>query len=852
MLQLSVRELPHGSMLYHISNHSRLTRIQAVMRTGSIHEGDDAGCGLSHFLEHMLFQGCKRYPGNSASEKIHTLGGDCNAYTTFDHTAYYVEVPTGKFAEAADIITSMISEPLFPEEKFISEKEVIAREADMIFDRPAHRLVQQLWQGLFPSHPARMPIIGFPDKIATVTRDTMQQYYLRRYGAMRCHWLVTGELDTDYVQQILSENLAGFPRGNLSEVMLPQEAEQPFEVRKCTEFADPLTRIACGIRAPRASEHVTPALDLLAGILGGSDSSYLVNRFLYQDQLAVAVDAEFDATSFGSVLAVSAACEPSKAEILEQGIRSELARIRKCGITAEDLKREKLQQRMTLYQQLKFSSSTMNIVNSLRMNFGNAECLDNYLGSLEAVTLDEINYAAQEYFDPRRFVWSIVKPAGEKSFCSTADLPQPEKTVKYGKLSNQVKYVFVERSNIPLDSLSVLLPAGPVWEQSPYRGISQMLAKMLATGPDDMEENSFYEYLDSRGIDLDASCGNNTLSIEVTFPPEVRQEAGDILRKLLINPRLSGTAFERVRSNLIERLNSKLMEPGFVALQQAKRRLFGNHAGGNSRFESVEELEAVTPEKLREFYLSRLDKTLVNFGATVSPQMPDVSDYMEKLSTALAWSEKALTLPAPATAEDFRAADRNYTHCINLPREQSTVVCALPGVFAHSREYYMLLILDAALNGLSSNLFLEVREKRSLAYSTGTLVNCGLVQGIIALHAGVKPENASAAMQCLKDEISRIGKNGLEAGEFAAAQQSALSALARQLESVDAQLQHAQLALFYSEEPEKSLRCQDLLSSISRDECNAVLKKLFNDPPIACVAAGGDIYSQINQGEKNE
>ena len=840
MLQLSVRELPCGSVLYHIRNHSQLTRIEVVMRTGSIHEGDDAGCGLSHFLEHMLFQGCVRYPENSASEKIHALGGDCNAYTTFDHTAYYVEVPVNKFAEAADVISSMISEPLFPEEKFISEKEVIAREADMIFDRPAHRLIQQLWQGLFANHPAQMPIIGFPDKIAGVTRETMHNYYLRRYGAMRCHWLVTGELDTDYIQSVLAEKLAGFARGNLSEITLPQATVQAFEVRKTTEFADPLTRIALGIRAPQATSKVTPALDLLAGILGGNDSSYLVNRFLYKDQLALAVDSEFDATSFGSVLAVSAACEPAKAEILEQGIRSELAKIRKCGVTAEDLQREKLQQRITLYQQLKFSSSTLNIVNSLRMNFGNAECLDSYLAQLESVTLDEINQAAAEYLDPQRFVWSIVKPVSEKTSVTVPDLVPTEQIVKTGKIANQVKYVCLQRSNIPLDSLTILLPAGPVWETSPHRGISQVLAKMLATGPSVMDENDFYEYLDSRGIDLDVSCGNNTLSIEVSFPPEARQDAEDVLLQLFSDPRLEGAAFDRVINNLTEQLNSKLMDPGFVAVQQARRRLFGKHPGGNSRFENVQELAGITPEKLREFYLAHLDKALVNFGATISDTTPDVSDFMEKLAAVIPWSEKSLVVPQAAGKADFAGADPSDTLVIPLPREQSTVVCALPGVFAHSREYYALLILDAALNGLSSRLFKEVREKRSLAYSTGTLVNCGLVQGVIALHAGVKPENAQAALQCLLDEVKRIGSSGLEAEEFASAQQSALSALARQLESVDARLLHAQLALFYGEDPEKSLNCQELLRQISYGESNAILKKIFDNPPTACVVAGGN------------
>ena len=232
-MPVSVRALPNGAVLYHIKNQSRLTRIQAVMRTGSIHEEEFSGCGLSHFLEHMLFGGCQRYPGESAADTIHQLGGECNAYTTFDHTAYYADVPVGEFAKAADVLSCMFTEPLFPQEKFDSEKVVIAREADMISDRPAHLLVQNLWGGLFPDHPARFPIIGYPDKIAGVTRDMMCEYYHRRYGAMRSHWIVTGNLETDYIQDVLSNLLSGFTRGNLNEL---QDVLPPIEeVNPATE-----------------------------------------------------------------------------------------------------------------------------------------------------------------------------------------------------------------------------------------------------------------------------------------------------------------------------------------------------------------------------------------------------------------------------------------------------------------------------------------------------------------------------------------------------------------------------------------------------------------------------------------
>jgi len=182
---------------------------------------------------------------------------------------------------------------------------------------------------------------------------------------------------------------------------------------------------------------------------------------------------------------------------------------------------------------------------------------------------------------------------------------------------------------------------------------------------------------------------------------------------------------------------------------------------------------------------------------------------------------------------------------IPIDREQATVVCAILGGLAHQREYYALLILDAALNGLASHLFKEVREKRSLAYSTGVVVHCGLVQGMVALHAGVKPENAAAALQCLQDEITRLRTNGLEADEFNSAKLAALTSLARQQESAESQLIHTQLTIFYGGQAGPENDASSILQSIDCSECNRILHRIFNSSPTTQVVAGNIKKSTI-------
>ena len=111
--------LANGLSAYIIpEKRAKVVYIQAYVRTGSVHEDEFLGCGLSHYLEHMLFMGSSRYPGNSASDKVTALGGYFNACTGKDYTSYITFLPSRYLAEGMDILDDMLRNPLFPAEKF--------------------------------------------------------------------------------------------------------------------------------------------------------------------------------------------------------------------------------------------------------------------------------------------------------------------------------------------------------------------------------------------------------------------------------------------------------------------------------------------------------------------------------------------------------------------------------------------------------------------------------------------------------------------------------------------------------------------------------------------------------------
>ncbi len=841
LLSVAVRPLTGGSVLYVLHNETLpLALIQAVVRTGSIHEGEYAGCGVSHFLEHMLFQGCARYPGNSASDRVHELGGECNAYTAFDHTAYYVELPAEKLIDGIDILSSMLSEPAFPEEKFVSEKAVIAREAEMIFDRPEQVLIQNLWQQVFTVHPARFPIVGFPDKIADVSRAVMTDYYGKRYGGMRVHWLIAGAVDPDAAATLLNERLANFSRGNLAEPVMMPEPEQQFERILRAEFADPMARIALGVKTPPAAHRDIPALDALTGIIGQNSSSRLVRKLWQEEELAIAMSASGYAGAFAGVFGVNASCEPAKLAALETGIRRILEDVRQNGVTAAELEREKLQQRTHFYRTLESSRETIAVINDGVLNYGTPDHAGHYLARLEALTLDEVNQAAAEYLKPETFSWSVLAPAkAAVRRTRTAAAPLADPIQSAARLASGAETAVMTRGALPLNDYILLLPAGSVWEGETHNGISALLAEVLSSGPADWSESEFYDLLDNNGIELSVNGGNNTFSVALNYPVNVQPLAEKIFLRLLCNPRWDANVFAREKGNLIEQLCSRMMNPRFAALQAARQAMYGNHPAGLSRLGTPESLQAITLDELRDFYFARFDPAWVKLGATTADKGSAIArceKFLEKLDARLPWAVKKIARPLKIKFE-HDSAERPPLW-LELPREQSAVIYAVPGCTADSPDHLAMEILDVALNGLSSRLFKEIRENNSLAYSTGASINFGLVPGMIALHAGTQPARAEEALGRLTAEAVKLADGGLTRAEFEAARLGAVANYARRLEQADAQLVSVLLALFYHEKAENGLNATTRLRKLRYGDFNRAVRRCFAGEPQIAVIAG--------------
>ena len=219
--------LPNGvTLILKPDRSAALASVQVWVKTGSVHEGEHLGAGLSHHLEHMLFKGTTRRAGREISATVQAHGGYINAYTTFDRTVYYIDLPSEHTAVAVDLLADAVLNSILPADETAKEKEVILREIAMTKDEPDSRLWDALFSTAFREHPYRQPIIGHRDVFSAVTRDDLLGYYRARYVPNNLVVVVVGDIDLGATRAAVEQHFGAAPRVRLAPVLVPTEPLQ--------------------------------------------------------------------------------------------------------------------------------------------------------------------------------------------------------------------------------------------------------------------------------------------------------------------------------------------------------------------------------------------------------------------------------------------------------------------------------------------------------------------------------------------------------------------------------------------------------------------------------------------------
>lgn len=297
--------------------------------------------GLAHFLEHLMFKGTARHPEGEFSKTVSRIGGNENAFTSYDYTAYYQQVAPEALPEMMAMEADRMTNLILTDDVIGPERDVIIEERNMrVENDPRALLSEEVSATLYQNHPYRFPVIGWMHEIVKLNRDDAIDFYRRYYAPNNAVLVVAGDVEPAQVFAMADKYLAALPRQPEPTPITTVEPEQQGERRIVVEKADaqsPLLAYAfhSGLGA---GDKDYPTLELLTAILSQGDSSRLHQRLVEREQAAVDVGAFAESGFDPGLLWVYAALPPggdlAKAEEL---LDDELAKIARDGVSAAEL-----------------------------------------------------------------------------------------------------------------------------------------------------------------------------------------------------------------------------------------------------------------------------------------------------------------------------------------------------------------------------------------------------------------------------------------------------------------------------------------------------------------------------------
>ncbi len=305
--------LPNGlTVIVQEDRSAPVASVQAWCETGSIYEDERLGAGMSHILEHMLFKGTKTRGGNAIARAVQDVGGYINAYTSFDRTVYWIDVPKAGVNAAIEILSDAMMNSTLPAEEYAKEQEVIRREFAMGFDDPDRMAGQLLFSTAYQRHSYRLPVIGLLDVFNQLTQEQVMQYYKSRYVPNNMTFVVVGDVDAEAVREQLVRHFQDQPARSLKPVYIPPEPPQLGLREVHQEFNTELTRLSLAWHIPEVTHPDVPALDLLSTVLGDGRSSRLYRRVREEAGLAFGVSAYSYTPGEPGLFGIDAMTEPEK------------------------------------------------------------------------------------------------------------------------------------------------------------------------------------------------------------------------------------------------------------------------------------------------------------------------------------------------------------------------------------------------------------------------------------------------------------------------------------------------------------------------------------------------------------
>ncbi|MBW2229301.1 MAG: insulinase family protein [Deltaproteobacteria bacterium] len=787
--EIHYRKLDNGLTLLLRETHlAPVANLQIWAGVGSADERPEEA-GLAHFHEHMLFKGTGRRGVGEIAGEVEGAGGRINAYTSFDVTVYHATLPAAALETGLDVLCDAVQGSVFDPEEMAREQEVVIEEIRRSQDAPGHVLGDLMFRQAYGVHPYRLPILGTAESVGGFDRDTILAFYRRWYTPDNLTVVAAGDFDAGVLAARIAEQFAGAAPGGASR----QRAAEP-------RHAAPRTAV---LRRPFESQRIELAwpsarfrdedathLDLLAFLLGECESSRLVRRLREEDGLVDRIDASSYTPLDRGLFSVGFESDEARSRRAVEAVAEEVERLRVEPVSSEELERARNNFLSSEHFERESVSGMASKLGSFEVIGGDWRREDRYFETLRGATREDLLRVAQEYLDTEQIAVAAVIPDREdqtldESALSEAVTAGVERTrsrhsapPRIGPHAQASAPALALRSDAQSDRAgeihSFSLPGGATLHVAPRRsvpvvaaraafsggllaetkensGLSCFTASMWTRGTQRHTSTAFASAVEDLAADISGFSGRSSMGVTLEVTSDNLLPALDLFSDVLLRPGLREEDVERERRETlaaIERREDQLAQRSFMLFTETE---FPLHPYRRPMLGDRPSVESFTAERIRAHHdwLIRASNMVMAVAGDVDPD-----------AIAEAVSARLADLPAGrfdplCPANDPIASEIREAHS-RKDRAQAHMVLGFRGTTVDDPDRFVLEVISQLLAGQSGRLFLELRDKQSLAYSVSAMNVEGVSPGFFAIYIATAPDKVDSARRGILEQLERL------------------------------------------------------------------------------------------------
>jgi len=766
------------------------------VKAGYFDEPDDV-VGIAHVLEHMYFKGTPTRGVGAIARETKAAGGYLNAGTIYDHTHYYAVLPATGFAAGLAVQADAYANSVLDAGELARELEVIIEETKRKADTPAALAVETLFEVLHDRHRIRRWRMGREDGLRALTRDQLQAFYRRFYRPSNTVLAIVGDIDPDEALALVAQHYGSLPDASVGRTLSPQE-RAPAGFR-CREWEGDIaqTELLFGWRTPPLEHPDTPALDLLATVLGVGRASRLA-RAVRDRRLASSITAyDYTPTELG-VFVIHAGTRPETMREAAGAIWDQVRRVRAGEITAAEVDRARALVEAQALRRFESPEGQANFLGAWEL-LGDWRQGASHHDALLRVDAAQLTAVAQRWLDPAQVTVLAYRPRGTaplgadpaavRAMLDAAHpapiepmappLPPPSivgagarlervvDAIHCFRTTHDVPILVQRRPGAALVHLGVVIPGGAVEEGPDESGLTTLMARTALRGTARRSAARIAEDAERLGGVPAVGVGHEVVEWTMGVSTRAFAEAAELLADVVLTPTYPEEGLEAERAVALASLGTLRDDMVRQPLRLASEAAWAGHPYGRSPLGDEPVIRAATAARVAAWHAARVNESAAALVVVGDLDPQEAADTLARRFPALR------AAPAPTIAPTVWPA--TFTERLEQrDRAQTALAMLFPGPTRTEESRFDAELLAGIASGLGGRLFEELRDRRSLAYTVLARPMPRLRGGAIAAYIATSPHREAEAREGLLRELQRFADDPVTAEELDRARRYAI------------------------------------------------------------------------------